>query len=104
MRNILETASGGSKSGGSNFISLFSHQISENLPIFTVIEVFCLLPKIERRFKQELRQLRDDEEESDSGEFFSIDLIFERSKLTRDGRCTFAITILEKTILQNALG
>ena len=36
----------------------------------SVIEIFCLLPKIEKRMMTELRALNENEYESDSGNLF----------------------------------
>ena len=38
----------------------------------SVIEMFCLLPQVEKRMKQELRALDENEYESDSGEYKRI--------------------------------
>lgn len=34
----------------------------------SVVEIFCLLPQVEKRFKMDLRSLAEHEEESDSGQ------------------------------------
>ena len=35
----------------------------------SVVEIFCLLPQVEKRFKMDLRSLAENEEESDSGKW-----------------------------------
>ena len=60
----------------------------------SVVEIFCLLPQVEKRFKMDLRSLADGEEESDSGKCLLLGAVENFWKLQFRQHClNFAIWI-----------